>query len=132
MERNRYKTLLEEFHKLGGSRNMLLNSTDMEFKVVVDMALEEGIYVEGVNEMELRRRCRFLAGKRKAESKAAREPGISYSGPSLFERTVDEEEVMDQVVAQESRRKAATRKPLVQRRRKLAPKGPKKVKAETN
>ncbi|OAA62097.1 hypothetical protein ISF_05106 [Cordyceps fumosorosea ARSEF 2679] len=131
MERNRYKLILEEFYKLGGSRNMLLNPSDVEVKVVVDMALEEDVYVEGVNEMEIRRRCRFLTGKKKTSGRNAEEPGISYKGPSLFGRAVDEDEVIDQVMGQQL--DGDQRKGLAQRRKRSSVKpsrGPKKVKLE--
>ncbi|OAR01519.1 hypothetical protein LLEC1_03986 [Akanthomyces lecanii] len=99
MERNRYKALLEEFLKLGGSRNMLLNPGDAEVKAVADLRLEEKLYVEGINETELRRRCRLLTGKKKARTKNTEEPGISYCGPSLLGQEVDEDEIINQVVA---------------------------------
>ncbi|KAJ3496407.1 hypothetical protein NLG97_g2680 [Lecanicillium saksenae] len=137
MERNRYKTLLEEFYKLGGSRNMLLNPSDVEVKTVVDLGLEEELYVEGVNEMELRRRCRFLTGKKKTGSRNAEEPGISYSGPSLFGREVDEDEIITQAnqAKVQPPKEGGARKALARRRKKNTPKankGPKKIKIETD
>ncbi|KAJ6788458.1 hypothetical protein PWT90_11012 [Aphanocladium album] len=134
MERNRYKTLLEEFFKLGGSRNMLLNPSDIEVKAVVDLSLEEEIYVEGVNEMEIRRRCKFLTGKKKKCGPNGEEPGISYSGPSLFGREADEDEVISQVAAR-ALKAGKPRKTPAQRRKKNTPKankGPKKIKVETD
>ncbi|KAM3514093.1 hypothetical protein MY11210_002305 [Beauveria gryllotalpidicola] len=131
VERNRYKSILEEFYKLGGSRNMLLNPGDIEVKAVVDLGLEEEMYVEGVNEMEIRRRCRFLAGKKKAGNKNTEEPGISYRGPSLFGRVIDEDEVIEQVVAQNM--DGATRKTCAGRRKRQnaqPTKGPKRLKLE--
>ncbi|TQV96265.1 hypothetical protein IF1G_04848 [Cordyceps javanica] len=112
VERSRYKAVLDEFYKLGGSRNMLLNPSDIEVKVVVDMRLEEELYVEGVNEMDIRRRCRFLTGKKKMGGRNTEEPGISYSGSSLFGRVVDEDEVIDQVTTRQAERRA-----LAQRRK---------------
>lgn len=126
MERNRYKTLLDEFHKLGGSRNMLLNPSDIEIKTVVDMGLEEDIYVEGVTEMELRRRCRLLTGKKKTGGRNAEEPGISYCGPPLFGRAVDEDEVIEQVMAQQ--RDGSPRKTLSLRRKRSSAKSNKALK----
>ncbi|KAF1737255.1 hypothetical protein CRV24_002870 [Beauveria bassiana] len=131
VERSRYKFIMEEFYKLGGSRNMLLNPGDIEFKAVVDLGLEEELYVEGINEMEIRRRCRFLAGKKKAGNRNAEEPGISYRGPSLLGRVIDEDEVIDQVVAQQL--SGATRKPFATRRKRQnakPTKGPKRLKVE--
>lgn len=131
VERNRYKAMLEEFFKLGGSRNMLLNPGDAEVKAVVDLALEERIYVEGINETELRRRCRILTGKKKAGGKNAEEAGISYSGPSLYGQEVDEDEVINQVVA--NQRDGASRKISSLRRKRSdaqPSKGPKRIKME--
>ncbi|ATY62741.1 hypothetical protein A9K55_007513 [Cordyceps militaris] len=98
MERNRYKTLLDEFHRLGGSRNMLLNPSDIEVKVVADMRLEDEVYSGHMHEMELRRRFRLWWGKKKTGGRNTEELNTSYSGPSLFGRPVDVDEVLDQVV----------------------------------
>lgn len=64
MERDRYQTLLETFIEMGGSRNMRLNASDIEVKVVNDMKLEEHMYMENFREMEIRRRRKVPAKKR--------------------------------------------------------------------
>lgn len=131
MERSRYKALLDEFYKLGGSRNMLLSPNDIEIKAVADLRLEEEIYTEGISETEIRRRCRFLTGAKKS-SRNGEERGISYSGASLFGRPVDEEEVICQVLDEQMSGKGA-RKSSAPRRKRVGSKsqrGPKKVKAE--
>lgn len=46
MEQNRYQSLLDHFHDLGGSRNMMLSAGDIKHKVVNEMKLEEGLYVD--------------------------------------------------------------------------------------
>ncbi|OAA81244.1 hypothetical protein LEL_00789 [Akanthomyces lecanii RCEF 1005] len=131
VERNRYKLMLEEFFKLGGSRNMLLNPGDAEVKAVVDLGLEEKIYVEGINETELRRRCRFLTGKKKAGGKNTEEPGISYSGSSLYGQEVDEDEVINQVVANQRDGASCKTSSLRRKRSDAKPsKGSKRIKLE--
>lgn len=109
---------------------MMLSPGDVECKTVTDLALEEEIYVEGVNEMELRRRCRFLSGRKRGGKSGTDEPGISYCGPSLFGRAVDEDEVIDQVLSRQSKA-SRTRKTVAQRRTKTKSRtGPKKIKLE--
>ena len=55
MERERYQTLLDTFLEMGGSRNMRLNASDIEVKVVNDLKLEEHLYLESFREVEVRR-----------------------------------------------------------------------------
>ncbi|PWI72688.1 hypothetical protein PCL_09703 [Purpureocillium lilacinum] len=64
MERDRYQTLLELFVEMGGSRNMRLNSSDIEVKVVNDLKLEEHLYMESYRDMDVRRRRKVSAKKR--------------------------------------------------------------------
>ncbi|PHH78384.1 hypothetical protein CDD83_3981 [Cordyceps sp. RAO-2017] len=64
MERERYQTLLETFHDNGGSRNMRLNASDIEAKVVNDMKLEESLYMESYRDLDIRRRRKVPAKKR--------------------------------------------------------------------
>ncbi|KAK7430152.1 hypothetical protein QQZ08_003337 [Neonectria magnoliae] len=56
VEKDRYQTVLEKFIELGGSRNMLLNPSDIEIKVVTDLRLEEGLYIESYGDLKVRRR----------------------------------------------------------------------------
>ncbi|KAJ6785832.1 hypothetical protein PWT90_09613 [Aphanocladium album] len=46
IEQNRYQSLLEHFYALGGSRNMMLSASDIQYKVVNEMGLEDDLYVE--------------------------------------------------------------------------------------
>ncbi|PFH56547.1 hypothetical protein XA68_16340 [Ophiocordyceps unilateralis] len=64
MERDRYQTLLEIFLEMKGSRNMRLNASDIEVKVVNDMKLEEHLYMENYRDLEIRRRRKVPAKKR--------------------------------------------------------------------
>ncbi|KAJ6442859.1 Copper transport protein ctr4 [Purpureocillium lavendulum] len=64
MERDRYQTLLDLFVEMGGSRNMRLNSSDIEVKVVNDLKLEEHLYMESYRDMDVRRRRKVSAKKR--------------------------------------------------------------------
>lgn len=56
VERSRYKIMLEAFLEMGGSRNMLLSPSDIEIKVVNDLKLDEGVYVESFGDAYVRRR----------------------------------------------------------------------------
>ncbi|KAK5992666.1 hypothetical protein PT974_06081 [Cladobotryum mycophilum] len=63
-ERERYQTILSHFLEMGGSRNMLLSASDIEIKLVNDMKLEDNIYVEAGEELDVRRRRRTTIKKR--------------------------------------------------------------------
>lgn len=56
VEKNRYQYILDTFLELGGSRNMRLNASDIEVKVVNDLKLEEGFYMETHPDCNIRRR----------------------------------------------------------------------------
>ena len=74
MEDERYETLLHKFLKKGGSRNMLLNATDIEFKVVNDLKLEEGLYMPSFRELEnmdIRRRQKANPPKKRSSGRSA-------------------------------------------------------------
>lgn len=62
-ERDRYKTILDKFHKLGGSKNMLLCPSDIEAQVVSGLKLEEGLYADQFDEQPIRRRHRLTVKK---------------------------------------------------------------------
>ncbi|KND91324.1 hypothetical protein TOPH_03933 [Tolypocladium ophioglossoides CBS 100239] len=75
MERERYQTLLETFIEMGGSRNMRLNASDIEVKVVNDLKLEEHLYMESYRELEIRRRRKVPAKKRASGPHDGMQPG---------------------------------------------------------
>lgn len=85
-ERDRYKTILDRFHHLGGSRNMLLCPSDVEIKLATELKYEEGFYVDSFVDEPIRRR-RKLNNRKNAVSVAA-----DSDSPE-----VDEEEVIDDV-----------------------------------
>jgi hypothetical protein len=64
MEKDRYKNLLALFHESGGSRNMFLSPSDIEYKVATDLGLEEELYINGFKDLGLRRRCRHWKPKK--------------------------------------------------------------------
>ena len=90
MESERYSTMLREFIELGGSRNLLLSSTDIEVKVV-DMGLEDNMYMDESREVDIRRRRKLIARtKRRRNSKHdQKSDGSADSGPS-DPSTIDE------------------------------------------
>ena len=49
---------------MGGSRNMRLNASDIEVKVVNDLKLEENMYMDSFRDMDIRRRRKMSAKKR--------------------------------------------------------------------
>lgn len=57
--------ILDTFHELGGSRNMRLNASDIEVKVVNDLKLEEGIYMESYGDLNIRRRRRSVQPRKR-------------------------------------------------------------------
>ena len=66
-ERDRYKTILDRFHHLGGSRNMLLCPSDVEIKLATELKYEEGFYVDSFVDEPVRRR-RKLNNRKNAVS----------------------------------------------------------------
>ncbi|KAK2693175.1 hypothetical protein QWA68_009623 [Fusarium oxysporum] len=65
VEKSRYQMMLETFHELGGSRNMRLNASDIEVKVVNDLKLEEGIYMESHGDLNIRRRRKSVQTRKR-------------------------------------------------------------------
>lgn len=59
---------------MGGSKNMLLNATDMECKVVNDLKLEEGLYMDTfrAENLHIRRRIKANPPKKRVSSAAHR------------------------------------------------------------
>lgn len=81
--------LLAKFYELGGSRNMQLNPGDVEVKVVTDLKLEEGLYMEDHNDTSVRRRKKVNARKGQRGSSFEETPSVS------------EDQVIDQVQSRE-------------------------------
>ncbi|KAI5467429.1 hypothetical protein BGZ63DRAFT_371220 [Mariannaea sp. PMI_226] len=95
VEKNRYQLILDTFHELGGSRNMRLNASDVECKVVNDLKLEEGLYIESQGDLNLRRRRKSNAPKRRTNGRGVDEP-LSDEMMSVGSHT-NEDEVINQV-----------------------------------
>lgn len=56
VEKERYEMIQAKFFELGGSRNFCLSAGDVEVKVVNDLRLEEGMYMESHPDAHIRRR----------------------------------------------------------------------------
>jgi hypothetical protein len=105
MEKERYQMLLDKFHELGGSRNMRLNSSDIEVKLVNDLKLEEGLYVESFGDLGVRRRRKLATKKRLRGSDDNEGPVNDGMGngtlPQHVHATSNEDEVINQVHGRE-------------------------------
>ncbi|KAF4451087.1 hypothetical protein F53441_5909 [Fusarium austroafricanum] len=66
VEKSRYQMMLETFHELGGSRNMRLSASDIEVKVVNDLKLEEGLYMESYGDLNIRRRRKSVPARKRS------------------------------------------------------------------
>lgn len=106
MEDERYETLLQKFLKKGGSRNMLLNATDVEFKVVSDMKLEEGMYMHVFKEtmnMDIRRRQKANPPKKRSSARSTNQSQNHVAGLKMesdedtFMTSHGEDEIIEQV-----------------------------------
>ncbi|KAM0197558.1 hypothetical protein ACHAPI_005023 [Fusarium lateritium] len=65
VEKSRYQMVLDTFYELGGSRNMRLSASDIEVKVVNDLKLEEGMYMESHGEANIRRRRKSVSTRKR-------------------------------------------------------------------
>jgi hypothetical protein len=105
MEKERYQMLLDKFHELGGSRNMRLNSSDIEVKLVNDLKLEEGLYVESFGDLGIRRRRKLATKKRlrgNDDNEGAVNDGMGNGTlPHHIHTTSNEDEVINQVHGRE-------------------------------
>ncbi|KOS18440.1 hypothetical protein ESCO_000539 [Escovopsis weberi] len=72
LEKNRYQLILNYFLEMGGSRNMLLSASDIEIKVVNDLKLEDNIYVEAGDGLDVRRRRKVPMKKRPGAGSGSR------------------------------------------------------------
>ncbi|RBQ81486.1 hypothetical protein FVER14953_20237 [Fusarium verticillioides] len=66
VEKDRYQMILDMFYEMGGSRNMRLNASDIEVKVVGDLKLEEGLYMESHGDANIRRRRKLVSIRKQA------------------------------------------------------------------
>lgn len=96
LEQERYQRLLDIFIELGGSKNMRLNASDMEVKVVSDMKLEENLYMETPQDLDLRRRKKFSAKKRPSTNGRRIAAGADDESTAVSVDTDDVSSVMAQ------------------------------------
>ncbi|KAG8415663.1 hypothetical protein J3458_009488 [Metarhizium acridum] len=105
VEQDRYKTILDVFHDMGGSRNMRLNSSDIEVKLVNGLKLEEHLYMDCFREINVRRRKKLSAKKRSGGGSGRRDDdGVPMGGDSTVmdldphhQHTHNEDDVINQV-----------------------------------
>ncbi|KAK4084425.1 uncharacterized protein Triagg1_905 [Trichoderma aggressivum f. europaeum] len=102
-EKERYQTMLNHFHEMGGSRNMLLSASDIEAKVVNDLKWEEAVYIDGFDEC-IRRRRKTIVKKR---STGRGEPGgdvpVSDEMLRISQTPHNEDDVINQVYGRRDR-----------------------------
>jgi hypothetical protein len=109
VEQDRYQTILDVFHEMGGSRNMRLNSSDIEVKLVNDLKLEENLYMDCFREIDVRRRRKLSAKKRTGGIGVRRDEDMSMGGDDLMgidphhQHTHNEDDVINQVHNPKSR-----------------------------
>ena len=105
MERSRYSLILEKFLERGGSRNMQLSASDIEAKLVNELNIEEGLYVEhpAKSGLKVRRRRKLSARMRqdKLGDNAAETLLQEASLPGLRQST-DPDEVLHQIQERDS------------------------------
>ncbi|RGP74824.1 hypothetical protein FLONG3_5935 [Fusarium longipes] len=97
VEKDRYQRVLDQFHELGGSRNMRLNASDIEIKVVNDLKLEEALYMESYGSANIRRRRKPASVKRRNGHGADNDMSINDEMMSIGSHTTHEDEVINQV-----------------------------------
>ncbi|KAF5018027.1 hypothetical protein F66182_10014 [Fusarium sp. NRRL 66182] len=66
VEKDRYQIILDRYIEMGGSRNMRLNASDIEIKVVNDLKLEEGLYMESHADANIRRRRKSTSTRKRS------------------------------------------------------------------
>ncbi|KFA47136.1 hypothetical protein S40293_09530 [Stachybotrys chartarum IBT 40293] len=64
-EETRYKSILETFWLLGGSRNMCLGPEDIEVRLASHLKVEENIYMDDEDDLKIRRRRRVKGMNKK-------------------------------------------------------------------
>ncbi|KHN98909.1 uncharacterized protein MAM_03371 [Metarhizium album ARSEF 1941] len=103
IEQERYKMILDVFLEKGGSRNMRLNPSDIEVKLVNDLKLEEHLYMDCFREIDVRRRRKLSTKKRTGSGGRRDEDGVPMGGDNMVgvdahhQHTHDEDDVINQV-----------------------------------
>lgn len=96
VEKNRYQSMLEIFFELGGSRNMRLNASDIEIKVVNDLNLEEGLYMDFHGDANIRRRRKSTSTRKRGTARGVEET-LSDEMMSVSSHNTHEDDVINQV-----------------------------------
>ncbi|KAF7534598.1 hypothetical protein G7Z17_g13341 [Cylindrodendrum hubeiense] len=96
VEKNRYQAILETFVELGGSRNMRLNPSDIEIKVVNDLKLEEGLYMDSHGDANIRRRRKSTSARKRTNTRGVDE-ALSDEMMSVSSHNTHEDDVINQV-----------------------------------
>ncbi|XEU98208.1 hypothetical protein FSHL1_003495 [Fusarium sambucinum] len=97
VEKNRYQQTLEVFHELGGSRNMRLNASDIEIKVVNDLKLEEGLYMESYGSANIRRRRKPESVRKRGSHGVDNDMSVNDEMMGIGSHTTHEDDVINQV-----------------------------------
>ncbi|KAH6900331.1 hypothetical protein B0T10DRAFT_24956 [Thelonectria olida] len=97
VEKTRYQQMLEHFIELGGSRNMRLNASDIECKVVNELKLEEGLYIESRDDLNLRRRQKPSTARRRPNTRGLDDVPLNDEMLSAGSHTGNEDDVINQV-----------------------------------
>ncbi|QUC19953.1 uncharacterized protein UV8b_04194 [Ustilaginoidea virens] len=99
VEQERYQLILDTFLDMGGSRNMRLNSSDIEVKLVNDLKIEEHLYMDCFQEIDVRRRKKLSSRKRSGGGdKGHDDAALGSDVMSLEPRHAhDDDEVINQV-----------------------------------
>lgn len=99
VEKNRYQMILETFIELGGSRNMRLSPSDIEVKVVNDLKLEEGLYMESHGDANIRRRRKSLSTRKRSGARGVDDSDVPTNDEmmSVGSHNTHEDEVINQV-----------------------------------
>lgn len=88
--------MLEIFFELGGSRNMRLNASDIEIKVVNDLNLEEGLYMDFHGDANIRRRRKSTSTRKRGTARGVEET-LSDEMMSVSSHNTHEDDVINQV-----------------------------------
>jgi hypothetical protein len=97
VEKTRYQSMLEHFIELGGSRNMRLNASDIECKVVNELKLEEGMYIESRDDLNVRRRQKPSTARRRPNARGMEEVPLSDEMMNAGPHAGNEDDVINQV-----------------------------------
>ncbi|KAJ3500487.1 hypothetical protein NM208_g17131 [Fusarium decemcellulare] len=96
VEKSRYQLILETFIEMGGSRNMRLSASDVEVKVVNDLKLEEGLYMDIHGDANIRRRHKSVSTRKRSGARGTDDTDIPMNDEMMSIGT-NEDDVINQV-----------------------------------